>query len=218
MAIADQGGIDSLSMRRLAQELGVEAMSLYHYVSSKDDILNGIVEIVVAEIEVPSGGKDWRAAVRSSAISFHDALARHRWAANLIMSGIGVGTARVRYMESLLGRLREAGFSANMSHHAYHALDSHILGFTMWEVGYSAGARALPDLGAAFRRQFPVDRYPYIAEHMGEHGKKSSRADGEFGFGLDLILDGLEKVRTTRPGSRARTDTRRARPRRRPNR
>src|SRR5437870_4519003 len=115
MALADQGGIDSLSMRRLAQELGVEAMSLYHYVSSKDDILNGIVEIVVAEIEVPSGGKDWRAAVRSSAISFHDALARHRWAANLIMSGIGVGTARVRYMEALLGRLREAGFSANMT-------------------------------------------------------------------------------------------------------
>src|SRR2546428_11338473 len=111
MAVADQGGIDSLSMRKLAQELGVEAMSLYHYVSSKDDILDGIVEIVVAEIELPSGGKDWRAALRRSAISFHDALARHRWAANLIMSGAGGGPPRGRDMDALLGRLREAGVS-----------------------------------------------------------------------------------------------------------
>src|SRR2546428_8965153 len=98
MALADQGGIDSLSMRKLAQELGVEAMSLYHYVSSKDDILDGIVEIVVAEIELPSGGKDWRAALPSSAISFHDALPRPRWAANLVQSGPPLGHPRLRYM------------------------------------------------------------------------------------------------------------------------
>ncbi len=221
MAIADQGGIDSLSMRRLAQELGVEAMSLYHYVSSKDDILNGIVEIVVAEIELPSGGKDWRAAVRSSAISFHDALARHRWAANLIMSGIGVGTARVRYMEALLGRLREAGFSANMTHHAYHALDSHIMGSTLWAAGYSALAKADPGAVQRFVQKLPVADYPYFAEHVDQHLTKSAR-DGvsEFEFGLDLILDGLEKVRsassprsstrrTDRPIRRSRRPTRR---------
>ena len=204
-------------MRNLAEELGVEAMTLYYYVAKKDEIVNGILDLVVDEIDVPSSGGDWKTALRRSAISAHEVLLRHPWACSLMMSPARIGPARLRYMESLLGRLREAGFSANMTHHAYHALDSHILGFTMWEVGYSAGARALPDLGAAFRRQFPVDRYPYIAEHMGEHSKKSSRADGEFGFGLDLILDGLEKIRITRPGPRARTDTRRARPRRRPN-
>jgi AcrR family transcriptional regulator len=215
--IADKRGIEALTMRNLAEELGVEAMTLYYYVAKKDEIVNGILDLVVGEIEVPSSGGDWKTALRRSAISAHEVLLRHPWACSLMMSPARIGPARLRYMESLLGRLREAGFSANMTHHAYHALDSHILGFTLWEVGYSAGARALPDLGAAFRRQFPVDRYPYIAEHMGEHSKKSSRADGEFGFGLDLILDGLEKIRTTRPGSRARTDTPRARPRRRPN-
>ena len=215
--IADKRGIEALTMRNLAEELGVEAMTLYYYVAKKDEIVNGILDLVVDEIDVPSSGGDWKTALRRSAISAHEVLLRHPWACSLMMSPARIGPARLRYMESLLGRLREAGFSANMTHHAYHALDSHILGFTMWEVGYSAGARALPDLGAAFRRQFPVDRYPYIAEHMGEHSKKSSRADGEFGFGLDLILDGLEEIRTTRPGSRARTDTPRARPRRHPN-
>ena len=214
--IADKRGIEALTMRNLAEELGVEAMTLYYYVAKKDEIVNGILDLVVDEIDVPSSGGDWKTALRRSAISAHEVLLRHPWACSLMMSPARIGPARLRYMESLLGRLREAGFSANMTHHAYHALDSHILGFTMWEVGYSAGARALPDLGAAFRRQFPVDRYPYIAEHMGEHSKKSSRADGEFGFGLDLILDGLEEIRTTRPGSRARTDTPRARPQRRP--
>src|SRR6266550_3757317 len=183
MALADQGGIDSLSMRRLAQELGVEAMSLYHYVSSKDDILNGIVEIVVAEIEVPSGGKDWRAA--------------------------------------LLGRLREAGFSANMTHHAYHALDSHIMGSTLWAAGYSALAKADPGAVQRFVQKLPVTDYPYFAEHVDQHLTKSAR-DGvsEFEFGLDLILDGLERVRsassprsstrrTDRPIRRSRRPTRR---------
>jgi hypothetical protein len=100
-------------------------------------------------------------------------------------------------MESLLGRLRQAGFSAEMTHHAYHALDSHILGFTMWEAGYRAGARALPDSGT-FLSEFPFDTYPYLAEHFQEHVKQSKRGDAEgeeFEFGLDLILDGLQKTR-----------------------
>jgi AcrR family transcriptional regulator len=200
MALADQGGIDSLSMRKLAQELGVEAMSLYHYVSSKDDILNGIVEIVVSEIELPDGGKDWKAALRRSAISFHDALARHRWATNLMMSGTGVGTARVRYMDALLGRLREAGFSANMTHHAYHALDSHIMGSTLWAAGYATMAKADPGAVQRFVQKLPLADYPHFAEHVEQHTSKSAR-DGisEFEFGLDLILDGLEKIRDTAP-------------------
>jgi AcrR family transcriptional regulator len=195
--IADKNGIESLTMRNLAQRLGVEAMTLYHYVANKDDILKDIVDLVVSEIDVPSEGGDWRAALRRSAISAHQVLLRHPWACGLMMSPARIGPARLRYMESLLGRLREAGFSAEMTHHAYHALDSHILGFTMWEVGYSTGIKELPDSGATLRRQMSLDEYPYLVEHMGQHGKPS-RGDGEFGFGLDLILNGLEKIRVGR--------------------
>ena len=192
--IADKNGIELLTMRNLAQRLGVEAMTLYHYVANKDDILKDIVDLVVSEIDVPSEGGEWRAALRRSAISAHQVLLRHPWACSLMMSPARIGPARLRYMESLLGRLREAGFSAAMTHHAYHALDSHILGFTMWEVGYSTGIKELPDSGATLRRQMSLDEYPYLVEHMGQHGKPS-RGDGEFGFGLDLILNGLEKIR-----------------------
>jgi AcrR family transcriptional regulator len=198
LQMADRGGIDSLTMRNLAQKLGVEAMTLYHYVARKDDILSAILDVVVSEIEVPSPAGDWRAALRTSAISAHEALLRHPWACNLMMSPARIGPARLRYMESLLGRLREAGFSANMTHHAYHALDSHILGSTMWEVGYTAGIRELPDAGASVRRAFTVDSHPFLVEHMGEHVATAKRDDdkSEFEFGLDLILDGLEKMRT----------------------
>lgn len=212
IALADKSGIDSLTMRRLAQELGVEAMSLYYYVATKDDILGGIVEIVLKEVELPAGG-DWKTAIRRSAISFHDALARHQWATSLMMTGTGTGAARMRYMESLLGRLREAGFSANMTHHAYHALDSHIMGSTLWAAGYSAMAKANPDFAKDFARQLPAAEYPYFAEHVEQHITKSAR-DGvsEFEFGLDLILDGLEKIRasTARPSAATRRRTERS--------
>lgn len=194
--IADNNGIESLTMRNLAERLGVEAMTLYHYVANKDDILKDIVDLVVSEIEVPSERGDWRAALRRSAVSAHQVLLRHPWACNLMMSPARIGPARLRYMESLLGRLRAAGFSAEMTHHAYHALDSHILGFTMWEVGYSTRIKELPDSGASLRREILLEEYPSLVEHMEQHGKPS-RGDGEFGFGLDLILDGLEKILVT---------------------
>ncbi len=196
--IADKNGIESLTMRNLARRLGVEAMTLYHYVANKDDILKDIVDLVVSEIEVPSEGGEWRAALHRSAVSAHQVLLHHPWACSLMMSPARIGPARLRYMESLLGRLRGAGFSAEMTHHAYHALDSHILGFTMWEVGYSTGIKELPDSGATLRREISLDEYPYLVEHMGQHGKPT-RGDGEFGFGLDLILDGLEKIRVYPP-------------------
>jgi AcrR family transcriptional regulator len=201
--LADKGGIESLSMRKLAHELGVEAMSLYYYFTNKDELLNGIVEIVVSEIELPAQGGDWKPAIRKSAISFHDVLMRHRWAASLMMSPSGIGPARQRYMESLLGRLREAGFSPNMTHHAYHALDSHIIGSTLWNAGYSS--MKLPaDYAKTFVRALP-GRFPYLAEHIEQHTTKRKPNDvREFDFGLDLILDGLEKIRARKPGSRRR--------------
>jgi AcrR family transcriptional regulator len=196
LVLADEGGIESVTMRKLAQALGVEAMSLYHYVAKKDDILDGIVDIVLKEIEVPSLEVDWKPAVRQSAISAHEVLLRHPWACSLILTMSRISPARLRYMESLLATLREAGFSPDMTYHAYHALDSHIMGFTLWEGNFPADTEDLAALGATFLRDFPADEYPHLAEHIKQHLTESSHEDeGEFEFVLDLILDGLERVR-----------------------
>jgi AcrR family transcriptional regulator len=204
--LADHGGIDSLSMRRLAHELGVEAMSLYYYVANKDELLNGMVDMVVSEIEPTSHDGEWRTAVRKSAISFHDVLKRHPWATNLMMGGGGVSPARMRYMESLLRRLREVGFSPNLTHHAYHALDSHIIGSTLWHAGYSA-----MKLPADFEKTFVRDiakELPYLAEHAQQHVTKTKGDVPEFEFGLEVILDGLEKILKTKRPARARSPRR----------
>lgn len=196
IALADEHGIDALSMRRLGQELGVEAMSLYNHVANKDDLESGIVEIVLGEIEVPSGA-DWKAALRRTAISSHDAFVRHRWACSLMMRASGVSPARMRWMEAVLRTLREAGFSADLTHHAYHALDSHITGFTLWQVSMPFETKEeLDDIAGWFLSQIPTDEYPYVVEHAHQHLEPAS-PDGksEFEFGLDLILDGLERLR-----------------------
>jgi AcrR family transcriptional regulator len=145
LRLADEGGIESLSMRKLARELGVEAMSLYNHVANKGDLVDGIVDLVVREIELPAG-EAWDAAIRRCAISAHETFLRHPWACSLVMSpkvDATVGGPRLRYMEWLLGRLREAGLSPELTYSAYHALDSHMLGFTMWQLGHAAGADAV---------------------------------------------------------------------------
>jgi AcrR family transcriptional regulator len=205
IALADQGGIESLTMRKLARALGVEAMSLYNHVANKGDLVDGIVDVVVGEIELPAA-EDWEAAIREYAISAHEALLRHPWACSLVMSPTttrAARTQRLRYMEWLLGLLREAGFSPELTYHAYHALDGHILGFTLWQLGHSAGtkeigdAEGLADFAAAFLRKLQADGdYPYVSEHVEQHivglGDDSGQ---EFAFGLDLILDGLKRAR-----------------------
>ena len=191
ISIADEDGIDALTMRRLAQELGVEAMSLYYYVTNKDDILKGIMDLVATEIEVPSAEADWKAAIRRSAISFHDVLRRHRWASSIMISGPpGVGPAQLRYSDSLLKRLRDAGFSPELTHHAYHALDSHVVGSTLWAAGVGAVMKTKPDFVKTFIRELPVAEYPYFAEHAQQHMTKSVRSTGksEFEFRLEKIL------------------------------
>jgi AcrR family transcriptional regulator len=195
--LADESGIESLTMRRLAQELGVEAMSLYYYVANKDEILKGIGDVVISEIELPSPGSDWKAALRTTATSAYEVLTRHRWAAGLVLSSSGTSQARLRYMESILGTLRIGGFSAEMTDHAYHALESHIMGFTLWEVGMDLGTREdLTRMATDFLRQLPREQLPYLAEHIDQHLKpRNPDNEGEFAFGLDLILDGLERLR-----------------------
>jgi AcrR family transcriptional regulator len=193
--LADDGGIEALSMRRLGQELGVEAMSLYNHVANKDDLLDGITNVVLSEIELPSDAEGWRTAVRRSAISAHDLLRRHRWACSLALSPARNIPVRVRNMEWLLRTFREAGFSADLTYHAYHAVDSHIWGFTLWELGHTITPDEIGDLATAFLRDFPPAEYPYVHEHVGQHIAGFGRDVSAFELVLDLILDGLERAR-----------------------
>ena len=194
--MADENGFEALTMRKLAAGLGVQAMSLYNHVASKDDIRDGIVDLVMQEIALPAPGADWKTALRRSAMSAHDVLVSHPWACSLMMSTSSVSTARLDWMEGVLRTLREAGFSANLTHHAYHALDSHITGFTLWQVGLFQDTEELTTMAEGFLRSLVVDEYPYLAEHIREHLEESSPDEKtEFEFGLDLILDGIERIR-----------------------
>jgi len=200
--LADEGGIESLTMRKLAQALGVEAMSLYNHVANKGDIVDAIVDRIVSEIELPADG-DWETAIRTYAIDVHEALLLHPWSCSLVMSpsmNFAEPNARMRYIECILGRLREAGFSPELAYHGYHALDSHILGFTLWQLGHSPrGAMKMEDmadLAVAFMRELPAGEFPYLIEHIHQHLAPSAADDaGEFEFGLDLILEGLKRAR-----------------------
>ena len=197
LGLADAHGIEALTMRRLAQELGVEAMSLYHHVRNKQDLLGGICDLVVREFVLPAPGDPWKAAVRRTAISAYEALIRHPWAASLLLSGSTESQARIRYMDAVLGAFRMGGFSAGMTDHAYHALDSHIMGFTLWVVGMNLGTHEeLAAMAADFLRDLPRDEFPHLVEHIDQHLKpRDPDEEGEFAFGLDLILDGLERLR-----------------------
>jgi hypothetical protein len=174
-------------------------MSLYNHVANKDDLLDGILDLVLAETEPPSPAGDWRTAIRSSAISVHQGLTRHPWACPLLMSPGHIRPARLQYMDSLLGRLREAGFSAEPTYHAYHVLDAHIFGFSLWQANHSYNAVQVTDMAAMFERMIPVDVYPYLHEHGEQHMAEGPHHDvSAFEFGLDFILDGLEKIRAAR--------------------
>ena len=197
LRLVDEGGIESLSMRKLGQALGVEAMSLYNHVANKDDVITGILERVAFEIEPPSATEEWDASIRKSAISAYEALRRHPWACALFMSPGHVVSERVRYMNALLGRLRDAGFSPELTYHAYHVLDAHIFGFSLWQAGHSLGDRAdLQALVKQFLQPFPADEYPYVWEHVEQHFAEGPHQNVRaFEFALDLLLDGLKGMR-----------------------
>jgi AcrR family transcriptional regulator len=200
LALADESGIDVLTMRKLGRSLGFEAMSLYNHVANKDDVLDGILDLVLEESEPPSPAGDWDAAIRSSAISVHESLGRHPWACPLLMSPGRIRPARLRYVDSLLGRLREAGFSAETTYNAYHVLDAHIFGFSLWQTSHAFAAAEIPDLAAELERMLPPDDYPYLYEHGRQHLTEGAHRDvSAFELGLDFILDGLRRVRELRP-------------------
>ena len=195
LELADAGGIDSISMRKLGQALGFEAMSLYNDVANKDDVLDGMLDLVLAESEPPSPSGSWQTAIREFAISIHESLRRHRWAAGLLMSPSRIRPARLRHMDSLLGRLREAGFSAEMTYHVYHVLDAHIIGFSLWQASHSYTDAQVSGFRDAFERMIPADEYPYLHEHGEQHFSEGPEHEvSAFEYGLDLILDGVNRV------------------------
>jgi AcrR family transcriptional regulator len=196
LELADEGGIESLTMRKLGQALGFEAMSLYNHVANKDDVLDGILDLVLAESEPPSPAGDWATAIRASAISVHEALRRHPWSCSLLMAPERVRPARLRYTDLLLGRLREAGFSAETTYRAYHVLDGHIFGFSLWERSHTYTAEEVSSFETTFAQTITADSYPYLHEHIEQHlGEGPHREVSAFEFGLDLIVGGLEKIR-----------------------
>jgi AcrR family transcriptional regulator len=205
VALADRGGVGALSMRKLAQELGVEAMSLYHHVANKDDILDGIVDVVFGEIELPTGEADWRAAMRRRAISAREALRRHPWATGLMESRSTPGPANIRHHDTVLGILRNAGFSVELAAHAYSLLDAYIYGFALQEASLPFHTpEESVEVAQTIMAEFPADEYPHLAEIATEHVLQPGYDYGnEYLFGLDLILDGLARARDGADGGGA---------------
>ena len=194
LALVDERGLDALSMRKLAQELGVEAMSLYNHVEGKDDIVAGILELVANEVDAPAGG-EWKAALRRTAIATHDAFARHPWAARIWNTSSRVTPERLQHGDAVLRTLREAGFSADITYHAFHLLNGYALGYTLQEVNFPYDREELEELAGRFLHELPEGEYPYLVEHVRQHVEPRPEHEGAFAFGLDLILDGLERLR-----------------------
>jgi hypothetical protein len=194
--LADAEGIEALSMRRLAKELGVEAMSLYNHVANKGEILAGIIDLVAGEFDLPSDESDWKVAMRRNAISSRDVLLRHRWATSIWMTQ-GGGPARLRNGDWMLRTLREAGFSPALIYHAFHILESYVLGYTLQQLNFPYKGEELAGLAADFLEQIPVEDYPDLVEHIHQHIEPHDEETSGFELGLDLILDGLDRARAT---------------------
>jgi AcrR family transcriptional regulator len=197
VALADEVGIDSLSMRKLGEALGVEAMSLYNHVANKSDLVDGMIDVVFGEIELPQDQSDWRAAMRHRAISARRVLGRHPWAIGRMESRASPGPATLRHHDAVLGRLRGAGFSIELTAHAYSLLDSYIYGFALQEAAlpFRSGEESA-EVAQQMMEHFPADAYPHLTELAVEHVLKPGYDYGnEFEIGLDFILDALESAR-----------------------
>jgi AcrR family transcriptional regulator len=195
VALADGSGIEALTMRKLGEAVGVEAMSLYTHVANKEDLLDGMIDLVFEEIELPPEG-DWKTALRRRAISVRMVLSRHRWVIGLMESRTSPGPTTLRHHDAVIGCLRRAGFSVALTAHAYSALDSYIYGFALQERNLpfdTPGETA--DLAQAILTRAAGEHYPHLAELATEHVLRPGYDYGdEFAFGLDLILDGIERA------------------------
>ena len=195
IAIADAHGLPGLTMRSLARELGVQPMSLYHHVANKEEILDGLVDAVFAQIHFPADDLDWKRAMRERADSARAVFRRHPWAIGLVESRTSPGLATLQHHDAVIGNLRRAGFSVSMAAHAYALLDSYTYGFALQEASLPFNGENVADVASAFVEQIPSDLFPHLAEMAVEHVSMEGYDFGdEFGFGLELILDGLERA------------------------
>ncbi len=198
IALADERGAEELTMRKLARELGVEAMSLYNHVANKTDLLDGMIDVVFGEIEAPSAGGDWRAELRKRAVSTRDALNRHRWAIGQMEGRTMHGPNNLRLHDAVLGCLRAAGFSVEMTVHAYSVQDAYIYGFVLQQSDMSS--ETPEDFAAEAQRQMrdyaaALADYPHLVEVVGGYVAEAGYDyEADFLFGLDVILDRLEQL------------------------
>lgn len=195
LALADAEGLAKLSMRRLADRLGVEAMSLYHHVAGKDDLLAGLTDRVIGEIDWTDDPQDWRGSMRARGFAAHRVLMRHGWAPLLIVSGMNVGPNMLRYIDRTLGCLLGAGFDLPTADHAWNTMDACILGFTLQRLHFPLEPQAYAGAAAEFLPMLPPETHPHM--HRLTALVASGGHDGvqDLGFGLDLLLDGLERLR-----------------------
>jgi AcrR family transcriptional regulator len=195
---ADRDGIAAISTRKLGKELGVEGMALYHHFESKEEVLDGMIDLVFDEIDLTPSPADWKMTLRQRSISARDALARHPWAIGLMESRPHPGPANLKHHDAMLGSLREAGFSIPMAAAAYRLLDSYIHGFALQHTSVPLGhSKKAAEVAQAMLEPPSVDEYPNLGamiEHALENGDE--RGD-EFEWGLDLILEALDKIRGT---------------------
>jgi len=195
MIQADRGGLEELTMRKLADALHVAPMALYRHVANRDDLIDAMIDLVFSEIEVPSPEVDWRTAMRRRGISLRDALLRHRWATGLMESRARPGPANLGHHDAVLGNLRASGFSLELAAHAYSALDSYIYGFALTKMNLPFDASTdMSEMADRMLEPFPAGAYPHLVEFIADHAMKPGYDYGsEFEYGLDLVLDGLER-------------------------
>jgi AcrR family transcriptional regulator len=197
MKLADSNGLEELSMRRLASVLGVEAMSLYHHVPNKDAILDGMVDLVFTEIELPPSDVDWKTALRRRTESVREVLVRHRWALRILESRRAPGPATLAHHDAVLGCMRRAGFSVELAAHSYAVLDSYVFGFVHTELTLPfEGAEETQEVAGEIFSGLPEGAFPYLVELATTHVMRPGYAyANEFPFGLELVLDGLARAR-----------------------
>lgn len=199
--LADRDGLGALTMRRLGSELDVEAMSLYKHIANKDEILDGIVDLVFGEIEIPSEADDWKEAMRRRATSAREVLSRHSWAIGLVEARDSTGPTVLRYQNAILGNLRSAGFSIENAAHAFSLLDSYVYGRVIQENSTPIrSSEEWTDSRESILEQEMIGEYPHIVEIMENAGRIGFSFDGEFEYGLQLILDALEQTATSADG------------------
>ncbi|CAH0219831.1 Tetracycline repressor protein class B from transposon Tn10 [Arthrobacter sp. Bi83] len=195
VAIADAGGIGSLTMRSLANALEAKPMSIYHHVANKDEVLDGIVDIVFSEIELPTVGGDWQSEMRRRAASAREAMRRHPWAIGLVETRTSPGPATLKHHDAVIGTLREAGFSVEMTAHAFALMDAYVYGFALSEATLPInGPETVTEVAEQMMDRYSAEDYPHLAEFSIEHIMKPGYDYGaEFNFGLDLVLEGLAR-------------------------